>query len=151
MTGAAIQLGIEMADARAEEIANAIEDEWPNAGGRAAAIARSFILKPEPLTATEVAMEMDAERQRELHAKVEAAIRADERKKIVWWIRGQPSPKQRPFTYEVTDHAIESASWNVKPKSREQVLEEALRRIHNCGASAWCAEVAQQALRWKRS
>ena len=35
-----------------------------------------------------------------------------------------------------------------KPKTRERVLEEALREIHNSHASQFCADIARRALEW---
>jgi hypothetical protein len=85
------------ADARTQEIANAIERAaHPNQDCSCAAIARSFISKPacKPPSADEVYKRFKAQRQR------------------IW---------------DRWNADLESALFDEKPKTREQVLEEALR------------------------
>lgn len=86
----ALQLGQEMADARAEEIAKRLDEASnaepyhkaaeANAYTNAARIARSFISKPEPLSGVDRERLMRGEWPKGETAD-EAAIRADEREK----------------------------------------------------------------------
>ena len=184
----ALQLGREMAAARAEEIAKACDERRANAESihgtvsiaeikgleTAARFARSFIEKsrtstgdvegrdgasrcPQGPASTEAAPVdlqrfLDATREAadtirplDLDGIREAAIRADEREKIAAKLRDDGGGA----TW------IERMTGVAKPKTREQVLEEALRdqvaQYGKRGASAaddmWRA--AKRALEWK--
>lgn len=160
----ALQLGREMADERAEEIARRIVDgllpghpnNYVDATARAARIARSTIMKPkDPEKFTELFVD-DARGLPPLVSD-EASIRADERRLV---------------TKEILDRLLADGSglgWSLRmtggePKTREQVLEEALRQLSSdcscgtanrhgmeaeCHATSCCRLVARHALEWK--
>jgi len=106
-------------------------------------------------TATEAAMHMHAELQREFHAKIEAAIRADEREKTQASMRDAVAEHMRASTA-----LLESMSrWRTVQlvSQREAVLEEALRDIMNKSelqdrdTVARHRSIARRALEWKPS
>jgi len=151
----ALQLGREMADERAEEIARAIDQTNPRARDRSieehmAEIARSTITKPkEPLMWTMNDLMREP-------AKDEAAIRADEREKIAQQIDGELYDDSRRETATQALCRLRN-QLRGEPKTRVQVLEEALRYYANRHATAsnpWAGEtaagaVARNALEWK--
>ena len=186
----ALQLAREMADERAEEIAQRLDRLNPCAAERSveshcAAIARSTIQKPEPLPGVDRERFMrgqflkgDPERrfvheltERDLSEglstyglkpEVEASIRADEREKTAESIACQclkdlPAARDLPWHTEYgkghahgrQEAAAIARSFKGQPtKTREQILEEALREIHNSHASQFCADIARRALKY---
>jgi len=167
-----LQLGREMADARAEEIAASIDnkDIYANEDDRAqllmaAAIARSTISEAAmdrledklddavdkeeqeinpwtqpmratwpreesgPKTATEVSMELEEERRQARLRKAEADIRADEREKLLL--------KLCDLGHAVASERLRRIL-TPAPKTREQVLEDALIYIRDTEPEHYC-------------
>lgn len=150
---AMLQLGREMSDERAEEIIAKLHAEvphgvvaphsWESAMWHAMAVARSTITKPkEPPTASEVVAEMKW---------TEAAIRADEREKVAKRIEACEGQWNNilgePVMCVATAAALARAG---EPKTREQVLEEALLEIERMTLPGEAKHtVARRALEWK--
>lgn len=152
-----LQLAREMADARAEEIAKAIEDKDASYGpgallysaSWAAAIARSTIKKTAPVLPVTNADGVPLEQlirgrttkpEAALWAtpsdvvQAEAAIRADEREKVAEAIAARIDKINQASTVgRTTEELCASIARAFKPSSnppsRERVLEEALRVI----------------------
>ena len=146
----------EAADERAEEIARVLDA----VGGNLGQVARSTIQKPnEPSCSTCGATTRDDPRgqvcSNGFHGPLnEAAIRADEREKIAALVG-----RKAPTSIKKIVNLIRGG----EPKTREQVLEEALRKIrddhdmdhlaessphHNC-VLCRVKDAARRALEWK--
>lgn len=110
-----------------------------------------------PPTATEVSMEMEREWRAGKAKEYEAAIRADEREKIkVRLMKHRQMDMGRGVLCAGLTHAlivIDSPDPTPNPPTREQVLEEALRKISYFGpelrGADACASIARRALEWK--
>jgi hypothetical protein len=141
---AALQLGREMSDARAEDFERDMVAISPYEHGpiarACAAIARSFISKskPDPLGMQKTGVDMETE----------ARIRADERENVF--------ARLEKLGYEGAAERMRREFAPPKPKTREQILEEALRELEeeyfaNEGDEYTVKRIARNALEWTSS
>jgi len=167
----ALQLGREMADARAEEIAKRIDlvNVYSTVGRTTeelcAAIARGFISKPaEADEALYLKIKNNGGKWRaEATQEEEARIRADEREKCAAAVEEHAYRQERGLFRIGALSAARAIRGADKSETREQVLEEALLKVpctcaaRNHNLPVWdafhtpdCAYfIARRALEWK--